>query len=119
MAQEHDSLKHQYDQLSRSQQEGSSARLHELERQVKALTDQRSYLNKEKTELEDQCLELKKENSKYENRMLELRHKNQTQVQSYGDIHSLHAAEIEAISSKNRDLSFQLNANRKSIEEVS
>ena len=118
IAQEHESLKRQHEQLARAQHDSGSARVHELERQVKALTDQRTYLHREKADLEDQCLALRKENSQYESRIFDLRQKNQSQVQSYGDVHSLHAAEIESYSNKNRDLTFQLNANRKSIEEV-
>ena len=129
LAQEHSALKQQYqhqhqvDLLARSQQdqqarESGNVRMHDLERQVKALTDQRTYLNKEKSDLEDQCLHLRKENSQYESRLFDLRQKHSSQVQISGDSQSLHAAEVEACASKNRDLTYQLNANRSAITEV-
>ena len=118
MEQDNANLKHQYDVLTRTQNETGHARMQELERQVNALTDQRKYLNKEKSDLEEQCLDLRKENSKLESRIFDLRQKNQSQIQSQGDLHSIHAAELESYVNKNRDLSFQLNANKKTIDEV-
>mmetsp|Transcript_8429 Transcript_8429/g.14305 ORF Transcript_8429/g.14305 Transcript_8429/m.14305 type:complete len:420 (+) Transcript_8429:121-1380(+) len=118
MDQELQNLKRQYEALDRSKQESGSARVYDLERQVKALTDQRTFLNREKADLEDQCLELRKENSKFESRIFDLRQKHQSQSQSQSDIHSQHASEVESYANKNRELSFQLNASRKTIDEL-
>jgi predicted nucleic acid-binding Zn-ribbon protein len=112
-------LKRQYEQLERSKQETGSVRLHELQRQVSALTDQRTLLGRETSDLEGQCRDLRKENSRSESRLQELRQRLQAQGQAQGDAQSLHAGELEALSTRVRDLTFQAHASRKTIDEVS
>lgn len=129
LAQEHTALKRQFmhqqqvDLMAQSQQdqrarESGDARVHDLERQVQALTNQRTYLKKEKADLEDQCLHLQKENTQYESRIFDLRQKYQSQAQTRGDLMAQHSAELEASSSKNRDLIYQLNTSKAAVAEV-